>query len=107
MELTHMLHITKRPAIKEVIQVDIDLLAEIELLKDIIIEQFETDLSWAKVVTRKHKKSACIEQRVTHPIPVIPNHYNLLYNDMNDKKLQNSTERLRDLNSKPASRDKM
>jgi len=103
-----MLHITDRPTIKEVIQVDIVLLlAKIELLKDIISEQFETDLSWAKMVARKHKKSTCIEGRITHPIPVIPNHYNLLYNDMNGKKPQNSAERLRDLNSKHASRDKM
>jgi hypothetical protein len=45
MELTHMSHITERPTIKEVIQVDIVLLllAKIELLKDIISEQFETD----------------------------------------------------------------
>jgi hypothetical protein len=70
-ELTHMLHITKRPTIKEVIQMDIDLLlAKIETLKDISSEQFERDLSWAKVVARK---------------PVIPNRYNLLYNDMNGK----------------------
>ena len=87
---------------------DIDLLlAKMEVLKDIISEQFETDLSWAKVVVRKHKKSTCLEQRVTHPVPVIPNHYNLLYNDMNGKKPQNSAERLRDLNSQRASRDRM
>lgn len=102
-----MLHIAKRPTIKEVIEMDIDLLAKIKVLKDIIGEQFETDLSWAKVVARKHKKSTCIEQRVTHPIPVMPNHYNLLYNDKNGKIPQNSVERLRNLNSQHASRDKM
>jgi hypothetical protein len=90
MELTHLLHIAKRPAIKEAIQMDIDLpLTKIEILKDIISEQFETDLSWAKVVVRKHKKSTCIQHMVTHPIPVIPNRYNLLYNDMNGKIPQN------------------
>jgi len=82
-----MLHIAERQTIKEVSQVDIVLLlAKIELLKDIISEQFETDLSWEKMVARKHKKSTCIEQRITHPIPVIPNRYNLLYNNMNVKK---------------------
>jgi hypothetical protein len=39
MELTHMLHIAKRPTIKEVVQMDIDLLAKTESLKDIISEQ--------------------------------------------------------------------
>ena len=89
---------------------DIDLLlTKIEVLNDIISEHFETNLSWAKVVARKHKKSTCREQRVTHPIPVIPNHYNLLYNDMNGKikNPQNNAERLRDLNSKCVSRDKV
>jgi len=82
-----MLHITERPTLKEVIQMDIDiLLAKIESLKDIISEEFETDLSWAKVVARKHKKSTCIGQRVTHHIQVISNRYNLLCNDTNGKK---------------------
>ena len=108
MELTHMLHITNRLTIKEVIQMDIDiLLVKIESLKDIISEQFETDLSWAKVTARKHKKSTCIGQRVTHHIQVISNHYNLLCNDMSGEKPQNNAERLRDLNSKGISRDKM
>ena len=71
-ELTHMLHNVEKPTVKEVIQMDIDLLlVKKESLKDIISEQFETDLSWTKVVARKHKKSTCTEQRVTHPIPVI------------------------------------
>jgi len=43
--------------------------AETESLKDIVSEQFETDLSWAKVAARKHKKSTRIDQRVTHPVP--------------------------------------
>jgi hypothetical protein len=46
MELTHMLHITERMTIKEVIQMDVDiLLAKTESLKDIISKQLETDLS--------------------------------------------------------------
>jgi hypothetical protein len=57
-----MLHIAERPTVKDVTQMDIDLLlAKIEILKDVISEQFETDLSWAKVVVRKHKKSTCVE----------------------------------------------
>ena len=72
---------------------------ETKFLKAIISEQFETDLSWVKVVARKHKKSTYIEQRISHPLPVIPNFYNLLCNDMNGDKPQNSAERLRDLNS--------
>jgi len=108
MELTHMPHITERPTIKEVIQMDIDiLLAQIESLKDIISEQFETNLSWAKVVGRKHKKSTCIGQMVTHHIQVISNCYNLLCNDMNGEKPQNNAKRLGDLNAKHISRDKM
>jgi hypothetical protein len=86
-ELTPLLHVTKRLTVKEVIQMDIDLLlAKIESLEDIVSEYFETDLSWAKVVARQHKKSTCLEQRFTHPIPVISNHYNLLCNDTNGKK---------------------
>jgi hypothetical protein len=66
----------------------IDLLVNKGILKDIVSEQFRTDLSWAKSVVRKHKKSTCIEQMVTHPVPVISNCYNLLCNDTNGKNLQ-------------------
>jgi hypothetical protein len=83
------------------------LLAKTESLKDIISQQFETDLSWAKVVARKHKKSTSIGQRVTHHIRVISNRYNLLCIYMKGEKRQNNAERLRDLNSKGVSRDKM
>ena len=70
--MTHTLNITERPTINEVIQMDIDiLLAKTESLKDIVSEQFETDLSWEKVVARKHKKCTCIGQRVTHHKQVI------------------------------------
>lgn len=58
------------------------------------------------MVARKHKKSTCIGQRITHHIQVISNRYNLLCKDMNGKKPQNNAERLRDLNSKGISRDK-
>jgi hypothetical protein len=70
------------------------LLAKIESLKDIISEQFKTDLSWAKVAVRKHKKSTCTEHRVTHLVPVISNSYNLLCTDTNDEKPPNNAERI-------------
>jgi len=44
-------------------------------------EQFETKVSWTKVVMMKHKKYNCKEQRVEHTFPVISSRYNLLYND--------------------------
>jgi hypothetical protein len=59
------------------------------------------------VVTRKHKKSTCIGQRVTHHIQVISSRYNLLCNDTNGKKPQKNAKRLRDLNSNDISRDEM
>jgi hypothetical protein len=41
-ELTHMLHIAERPTVKEVIQMDIELiLSKIESLKDIFKEQLK------------------------------------------------------------------
>jgi len=59
------------------------------------------------VVARKHKKSTCIGQTVTHHIQVISNCYNLLCNDTNGEKPQNNVKRLGDLNAKGISRDKM
>jgi hypothetical protein len=103
-----MLHNAERPTVKEIVQMAIVLIfVEIESLKDIVSEQFETDLSWAKVAARKHKKSTCIEQKVTHPVPVISNHYNILCNDTNGKKPPDNAESLRDLNSKHVSTDRM
>ena len=46
------------------------------------------------------QETAWIEQRVTHPIPVISNLYNVLCNDMNGRKAPKNAIRLRDLNSK-------
>jgi hypothetical protein len=72
-----MLHNAERLTVKEVVQTAIVLIfAETESLKNIVSVQFETDLSWAKVAARKHKKSIWIEQRITQPLPVISNHYN-------------------------------
>jgi hypothetical protein len=45
-ELIHMLHVTKRPSTKEVIQADIDLiLAKMESLRGLLINKFETKIS--------------------------------------------------------------
>jgi hypothetical protein len=56
-ELIHILHIAQRPMVKEVIQMDIELiLVKTESLKDILKEQFETKVPWTKVVAMKHKK---------------------------------------------------
>jgi hypothetical protein len=56
-ELIHILHIAKKPTVKVVIQMDIELiLVKIESLKDIFKEQFEIKVSWTKVAAMKHKK---------------------------------------------------
>jgi hypothetical protein len=61
----------------------------------------------AKGAARKHKKSTGIEQRVTQPVPVISNRYNLLCTDTKGEKPPNNAESLRDLNPKHVSTDRM
>jgi hypothetical protein len=52
-----MLHNAERPTVKVFVQMAIVLIfVETESLKDIVSEQFATDLSWAKVTARKHNK---------------------------------------------------
>jgi DNA-directed RNA polymerase subunit L len=69
-ELTHILHITKRPMVKEVIQMDIEMiLAKIESLRDTFKEQFETKVSWTKVAAMKHKKYNYKGQRIEETFP--------------------------------------
>ena len=107
-ELIHILHITERPTVKGVIQMDIELiLAKIESLKDILKEQFETKVSWTKVVVMKHKKYNYKEQRVADTFSVTSNHYNLLCNDLEGDDIPVSTERLRVVNPKHVRKDKM
>ena len=56
-ELIHTLHMAERLTVKEVIQMDIELiLAKIESLKNIFKEQFGTKVSWTEVAMMKHKK---------------------------------------------------
>jgi len=78
-DLAELLYNAERPTVNEVVQMAIVLIfVEIESLKDIVSEKFETDLPWAKVAARRHKKSTCIDQRVTHPVSAISNCYSLL-----------------------------
>ena len=73
---------------------DIELiLAKIESLKDILKEQFETKVSWTKVVAMKHKKYNHKEQRVANTFPLSLNCYNPLYNDLEGDDTPVSTER--------------
>jgi hypothetical protein len=107
-ELTHLFHTAKRPTVKEVIQLDMDLiLAKIESLKDIFREQCETKVSWTKVAAIKHKKNNYKERRITDPFPVISNRYNLLCNDSYGDDTAGSTARLRVINSKNVNKDKV
>jgi len=107
-ELTHILHIGERPMVKEVTQMDIELiLAKKESLKDIFKEQFETKVSWTKVAAMKHKKCNYKEQRVADTFPVTFNRYNLLCNDLEGDDTPVSTERLRVVIPKHVKKDKM
>jgi hypothetical protein len=107
-EIIHILHIAERPIVKEVIQMDIELiLAKIESLKNIFKEQFETKVSWTKVVTMKHKKYYCREHGVEDAFAVIPNRYNLLYNDSKSKNTPVNTDRLRMISPKHGGKEKM
>jgi hypothetical protein len=104
----HILHIAERPSVKEVIQMDIELiLAKIESLKDIFKEQFERQVSWNKVAAMKHKKYTHKEQRVADTFPLTLNHYNLLCNDSEGDDTPVSTGSLRVVNSRHLRKDMM
>ena len=105
--MLHILHIAERPSVKEVIQMDIELiLAKIESLKDIFKEQLETKVSWTKVAAVKHKKYNHKEQKVADTFPLTSNRYNLPCNDSEGDTPVN-TERLRVVNSKHVRKDSM
>jgi hypothetical protein len=100
-ELIHILRIAERPMVKEVIQMDIELiLAKIESLKNIFKEQFEAKVSYTKVAMMKLQKYNCKEQRVKDAFAVISNRYNLLNNDSKSEDAPVSTDRLRVINPK-------
>jgi hypothetical protein len=107
-ELTHILYIAERPSVKEVIQMDIQLiLAKTESLKDILKGQFETKVSWTKVAAMKHKKYSHKEQRVANTLPLSSNRYNIQCNDSEADDTPVSTERLKVVNSKYIWKDRM
>ena len=58
-------------------------LVKMESWKD-FRNQFETKISWARVVTFKLNKSKNKKQKVACPLQMTSNHYNLLCNDTND-----------------------
>jgi hypothetical protein len=76
-EFIHLVHVAKRPPVKEVIQVDIELILEKNRDKDLV----ETTESWAKVVKSTNRKYNGKGHRQEDTRPEISNRYNLLYND--------------------------
>jgi len=57
-ELIHILHVTERASVKEIIQADIQLLlSKIESIEDLNMKQLETNISWSRVATLKHNKN--------------------------------------------------
>jgi hypothetical protein len=85
-ELTAMFYKIQRPTVKEVIQMDTDiLLAKIGSLKVNSGDQHEAESTWKKVVGRKCKNNVNSDKNVVQPIPVIANPYNILHNETYDK----------------------
>jgi hypothetical protein len=68
----------------------------IQTLKNISKDQFESKVSWSKVVAVKHKKYNQKGQKATDKFPVTSNRYNLLRNDSNDDDFPLGMERLSD-----------
>ena len=83
-ELIHILHVTERLSVKEIIQQDIQLiLSKIESLEDLSRNQDETNISWSRVAALKHSKSKYRKQKTSDPLHLTSNRYNLLNNDAN------------------------
>ena len=84
-ELIHILHVARRPTVKEVIQADIQLtLAKIESLGALLESQPESNISWTKVAALKNNKSKYVKQKVSDPFQLTPNRFNPLGNDVKD-----------------------
>jgi hypothetical protein len=82
-ELLLILHAVERPSVRLVIKADIDVTpVKTESLKH-FRNQCETKIPWARVTTLKHNKSKNKKQKVTRPLHITSNHYNLLCNDTN------------------------
>jgi hypothetical protein len=80
--------------VKEVIRADIDvILVKMESLKD-FRNQFETKISWARVATLKPNISTYKKRKVTCPLQITSNRYNLLCNDTNDDDNDNTPTNL-------------
>jgi hypothetical protein len=106
-EFIHLFHIARRPTVKEVIQMDIELtLEKIESIKNINKDQIETKVSWSNVVKSKHRKYNWKENRQRDELPEISNRYNLLYNDPKEDDAPVNTGRLRETNPKHGRMDK-
>ena len=68
---------------KEIIQADIQLLlSKIESIEDLNKNQLETNISWSRVATLKHNKSKFKKQKISDPLYLTSNRYNLLDNDV-------------------------
>ena len=82
-ELIHILHVTERSSVKEIIQADIQLLlSKIESIEDLNKNHLETNISWSKVATLKHNKSKYKKQKITDPLYLTSNRFSLLDNDV-------------------------
>jgi hypothetical protein len=82
-ELIHILQVTERSSVKEIIQADIQLLlSKIESIEDLNKNQLETNISWSRVATLKHNKSKYKKQKISDPLYLTSNRYNLLDNDV-------------------------
>jgi hypothetical protein len=81
-EFIHLVHIAKRPTVKDVTQMDIELILEkTESMKNRDKDLVERKESWAKVVKSKNRKYNGKEHRQGEARPETSNRYNLLYND--------------------------
>jgi len=78
-ELIHLLHVTERASVKEIIQADIQqMLMEIESLEDMNTNQLETNVSWSRVAKLKHSKINYRRQQTSYSPHLTSNRYNLL-----------------------------
>ena len=85
-ELIHILHVTERSSVKEIIQADIQLLlSKIESIEDLNKNQLERNISWSRVATLKHNKSMYKKQKISDPLYLTSNRYNLLDNDVDSE----------------------
>ena len=107
-EFIYLVHIAKRPTVKEVTQKDIELILEkTESSTKINKDQVETKESWSKVVKSKHRKNNWEENRHEDSLPESSNRYNLLHNDSKNDDAPVNMGRSREINQKHGRMDKM